>query len=158
MRSNDLVVEPLVAIEQLAALEADANADNRIMVSRLIREWLDGRNRFSRPGERAYIARLGDRVCGVCGLNRDPFAGDDATGRVRRLYVSVKDRRRGVGTAVIDKLMADARGVYTWIHLRTYDADAAVFYEALGFEPVTGNADCTHRRRVAAGSTTIALF
>jgi N-acetylglutamate synthase-like GNAT family acetyltransferase len=148
--ARDLVVEPLVGPEQLAALEADARADGRAMVSRLIHEWLDGRNRFSRPGEKAYVARRDGRVCGVCGLNRDPFAGNDSIGRVRRLYVSVHNRREGIGTAIVDQLMADARGVYTWIHLRTRDAQAAAFYEAMGFEPVTGDDTCTHRRRVIA--------
>ena len=148
MRSEHLIVESLRSIEQLASLEADASTDKRRMVSRLVEEWLDGRNRFSRPGEKAYLAKLDERVCGVCGLNRDPFAGNESIGRVRRLYVSVKDRRKGVGSAVIERLMADARGVYTWIHLRTHDADAAAFYEAIGFEPVVGNAECTHRRRV----------
>lgn len=150
MQPNRLIVEPLSAIEQLAALEADANADKRTMVARFVREWRDGRNRFSQPGEKAYIAKLGDRVCGVCGLNRDPFANSDSIGRVRRLYVSVQCRRKGVGSAVMEQLMTDARGVYTWIHLRTHDAEAAAFYEAIGFEPVVGNAECTHRRRVVA--------
>lgn len=46
--------------------------------------------------------------------------------------------------------MEDARGVYTWVHLRTLDSDAAAFYEAIGFEPVKGNEHFTHRRPVAA--------
>ena len=149
MRLPDLKVEPFVDPHQLVALEVDAKADGRIMVSRFIEEWLDGRNRFSRSGEQAYVAKRGGRICGVCGLNRDPFAGSDAIGRVRRLYVAVRDRRHGVGSAVIDQLMADACGVYTWIHLRTYDAQAAAFYEAMGFERIVGDPKCTHRRLVA---------
>jgi GNAT superfamily N-acetyltransferase len=86
-------------------------------------------------------------VCGVCGPNRDPYANDDS-GRVRRLYVSVRERRTGIGGALIDRLMADASGVYSWIHLRTHEPEAAAFYEAIGFEHVAGNADYTHRRRV----------
>jgi ribosomal protein S18 acetylase RimI-like enzyme len=150
MRPADVILEPLERPDLLSALEADAKADGRIMVSRFIQEWLDGRNRFSQPGEKAYIARRGERICAVCGLNRDPFAGDKSIGRVRRLYVSVKDRRNGIGTAVIEQLMSDARGVYTWVHLRTHDPEAAAFYEAIGFERVQGDAECTHRRRTVA--------
>jgi N-acetylglutamate synthase-like GNAT family acetyltransferase len=146
----DLVIEPLIDPKQLAALEADAKADGCVMVSRLIREWLDGRNRFSRVGEKAYVAKREERVCAVCGLNRDPFAGDERVGRVRRLYVAVQDRRTGVGTAVIERLMADARGVFKWVRLRTHDRAAAAFYVRIGFEPVAGDAECTHRRRVTA--------
>src|SRR6185503_18517935 len=122
----------------------------RVMVSRLIEEWLDGRNRFSRAGEKAYVARRGDHVSAVCGLNLDPFAGSETIGRVRRLYVAVRDRRNGVGTAVVNQLIVDARGVFEWLRLRTYDPDAAAFYEAIGFDPVIEDENCTHRRRVVA--------
>ena len=144
----DVVIQPLTDLEQLSELEADANADGQGMVSRLIREWRDGRNRFSAPGERVYVAMRGQRVCGVCGVNRDPYAGDASIGRVRRFYVSARERRLGIGRALIDRLMADARGVYSWIHLRTHEHEAAVFYEANGFEAIAGNPDYTHRRRV----------
>ena len=150
MRPIDLIVEPLIELAQLAELEADARADGRAMVSRFIEEWLDGRNRFSRAGEKAYVARRGERISAVCGLNLDPFAGSETIGRVRRLYVAVRDRRNGVGTAVVNQLMADARGVFEWLHLRTYDSDAAAFYEAIGFDPVIEDENCTHRRRVDA--------
>jgi GNAT superfamily N-acetyltransferase len=148
MRPADLVIEPLTDLEQLTELEADATADGQGMVSRLIREWRDGCNRFSAAGERVYVAKRGERVCGVCGLNRDPYARDDSIGRVRRLYVSTAERRTGIGRALIDRLMADARGVYSWIHLRAREPEAAAFYQANGFEHVVGNADYTHRRQV----------
>jgi ribosomal protein S18 acetylase RimI-like enzyme len=153
MHPTDLVVEPLVDLAQLVALEADAKSDGRVMVSRLVQEWRDGRNRFARAGERVYVARRRERVAGVCGLNVDPFAGSDTIGRVRRLYVAVQDRRKGVGTAVVEHLMADAGATFEWIRLRTNDAAAAEFYEAIGFEPVSGDEHCTHRRRVGARRT-----
>ena len=81
-------------------------------------------------------------------MNRDPYAGDDSIGRVRRFYVSAPERRLGIGRALIERLMADASGVYSWIHLRTHEHEAAAFYEANGFEAVAGNPDYTHRRRV----------
>jgi len=45
----------------LAPLAADARADGRRMVGRLIDEWSQGINRFDRPGERAYVAVQGAR-------------------------------------------------------------------------------------------------
>jgi N-acetylglutamate synthase-like GNAT family acetyltransferase len=150
MLRENLIIEPLAAPTTLAALAADARADGRRMVDRLIEEWNDGRNRFDRPGERAYVATREGRVSGVCGLNRDPFADDPRVGRVRRLYVAVADRRQGVGSAIMARLMSDARGAFGLIHLRTHDAQAAAFYEALGFERVVGAPECTHRRPVVA--------
>jgi uridine kinase len=148
MRQADLVIEPLTDLEQLTALAADGDADGHNQVSRLIREWREGSNRFSAAGEGVYVAKRGALVCGVCGLNRDPYAGDDSVGRVRRLYVSAAERRAGIGRALVERLMEDARGTYSWIHLRTHEREAAVFYEANGFERVAGNPDYTHRRRV----------
>jgi N-acetylglutamate synthase-like GNAT family acetyltransferase len=150
MRPDELTIDLLDDPQVLADLAADARADGRAMVGRLLQEWNDGRNRFDRPGEKAYVARLNGRVCGVCGLNRDPFARAERVGRVRRLYVSVTDRRSGVGSAILKRLMADARGVYEWMHLRTHDKEASAFYEAIGFEPVRDDVECTHRRPVVA--------
>lgn len=84
-----LMVERFVNLDELIALEADARADGLKRVTRFIEEWSDGRNSFAGPGEKSYMVRLAGRVCSVCGLNRDPFAGDDSIGRVRRLYVAV---------------------------------------------------------------------
>ena len=148
MGPPDLIVEPVRAPEELLALQADADSDGRGMVSRLVREWREGRNRFDGPGEKVYLARRGSRVCAVGGLNRDPYAGGYAIGRVRRLYVAVDDRRKGIGSMIIDRLIADARGTYTSLHVRTYDAVAAAFYEAHGFERVIGKEEVTHRRPI----------
>ena len=148
MHPTGLIIEPLREVRSLADLAANASADRRRMVARLIEDWEQGRNRFDLPGERAYVAKLNDQVRGVCGLNRDPFAQDATVGRVRRLYVAVQHRRQGIGTALVMRLLQDARGVFDWMDLRTHDPPAAAFYEAIGFERVAGNAECTHRRRV----------
>jgi len=150
MHSTDLIFDPLRDMRVLSDLAADASADGRRMVARLIEDWEQGRNRFDQPGESAYVAKLNDQVCGVCGLNRDPFAQAATVGRVRRLYVAVRHRRQGIGSALVMRLMEDARGDFAWMHLRTHDPVAAAFYEAIGFERVAGNAECTHRRRVLA--------
>jgi ribosomal protein S18 acetylase RimI-like enzyme len=132
----------------LSALAADARADGRVMVDRFIQEWNEGRNRFDGPGERGYVASLDGEVRGLCGLNRDPFVNDASVGRVRRLYVATTHRRAGIGTALVDRLVADARGVFEWLHVRTHDPAASAFYKARGFERVSGDAECTHRRRL----------
>jgi GNAT superfamily N-acetyltransferase len=145
MYPSNLTIEPLTVLAPLAPLVTDARANGRKMVDRFIQEWTDGRNRFDQPGERAYAAKLGAEVCGICGLNRDPFANDPAIGRVRRLYVATNYRRHGIGSAIIHRLLQDARGIFRSIHLRTHDPSAAAFYESLGFQPVQDNPECTHR-------------
>jgi GNAT superfamily N-acetyltransferase len=124
---------------RLAGLAADAEADGRRMVSRLIAEWSEGINRFDRPGERAYLALSEGRVVAVCGLNIDPYANDPLIGRVRRLYVAVAQRRRGVGSALMNVLADEARRHFRMLHVRTHDAEASAFYEALGFTRVVSD-------------------
>jgi predicted GNAT family acetyltransferase len=132
----------------LAELALDAKADGRTMVARLMAEWADGSNRFNRLGERAYFAVSQDHVVAVCGLNIDPFAGDPVIGRVRRLYVAVAQRRRGLGSAIMKRVTDDARDHFHMLHLRTDDADASAFYEAIGFDRITDKPNCTHCRSI----------
>ncbi len=146
VRHATLVILPLKDPAILAALAAEAMADGYRMVTRLIEEWLTGVNRFGKPGEKAYVVTLDGQVCGVGGLNIDPFADDDRVGRVRRLYIASTVRRRGVGSAVMQQIMRDAVGRFDCLHLRTHDPEASAFYEAIGFTPVTGNEHVTHQR------------
>jgi predicted GNAT family acetyltransferase len=135
----------------LADLASDAEAEGWRMVSRLIAEWADGRNRFSAPGEHAYVAVAeGGRPVAVGGLNADPFGDDPTVGGIRRLYVARSHRRRGVASALMRQLSADAAGHFRMLHLRTDSAEASAFYEAIGFTRVLGDPNCTHRRSVVA--------
>ena len=144
MHPTGVFILPLRDPTSLDALAAEADAEGHRMVSRMIAEWIAGDNRFELPGERAYAAILNDRICGVCGLNIDPFAGDRAIGRVRRLYVSPSKRRQGAASALIRKLVSDAADHFQILHLRTFDPAASAFYLAAGFAPVEGNEHCTH--------------
>ena len=130
----------------LELLAGDALAQGFRIVNALIDDWAAGRNRFERPGEALYIADLDGIVVGVCGVNHDPYAADLGIGRVRRLYVSSEHRRRGIATALIRRLVDDARPKFRLLRLRTLDEDACRFYESQGFEPVRDDPYCTHRR------------
>jgi N-acetylglutamate synthase-like GNAT family acetyltransferase len=143
MQLADLSIRPLDSIASLVELSKDADADGCRMVSRLIDEWNDGTNRFDQPGEKIYCATVGGDIVGVCGLNRDPFAGVATIGRVRRLYVATAFRRRGVASALLRRLSVDARAHFSELHLRTYDPVASAFYESFGFSIVDGNPQCT---------------
>ena len=140
-----LLVRELDGGAGLSGLAADAEHDGQGMVARLIVEWNSGANRFDRPGERLYASMADDRVVGVCGLNQDPYANLDEIGRVRRLYVMSDSRRRGVGSALVTRLMSDAASHFQGLHVRTYDAAAGAFYRSCGFTETHGEKYCTHR-------------
>ena len=111
---------------------------------RLRDDWLDGSNRFAKPGEGLFAARVGSDLVGLCGLNRDPFATAEGVGRLRHLYVSPAYRRRGVGSALVADILAHAKAHFRTVRLRTDRTDANTFYLALGFNGTPGNPDATH--------------
>ncbi len=130
--------------DRLAALLAESEQQGFRFVRRLVQEWESGVNRFDRPGEALFVARVGDDVVGVCGLSVDPYADDPKVGRVRHLYVLVRHRRSGVGEQLVADVLEAARGRFERLHLRTTNPTAARLYERLGFRRAFDTRDRTH--------------
>lgn len=118
------------------------------MLDRLQQEWNEGTNRFDQAGEILLLAIQNQQVVGVCGLNRDPYTDDDRVGRVRRLYVSVDSRRRGIGRLLVTEIQNHCQGVFDQLRLRTDTPEADAFYRCLGFRRVKGDPECTHLREI----------
>jgi len=142
----------MVVIERVSRLPPEAaevlmpEADRAGLgfVRRLIGEWASGQNRFDKPGEACFVARIDGRLVGICGLNVDPYATAPSVGRVRHLYVLAAHRRGGVGRRLVSEVMAAARGTFDTLRLRTENSNAARLYEQMGFRRCGGVADCTH--------------
>ena len=130
--------------ELLAAALAESEAHGLHFVRRLTDEWINGVNRFDRPGEALFAVRDAADVVAVGGLNADPYTTDSGTGRVRHLYVLAAHRRRGLGTALVGEIIAAARGHFHSLRLSTSNPDAARLYERLGFRPRADVVKCTH--------------
>src|ERR1051325_9193020 len=137
--------------ERLGPLLTGSERQGFRFVRRLVEEWESGANRFDRPGEVLFVARVGDEVVGVCGLNVDPHADDPAIGRVRHLYVRVSHRRSGVGEQLVGaggQLVpagaGPARLRSARLHLRTTNLTAARLYERFGFRRTGEGRDRTH--------------
>jgi GNAT superfamily N-acetyltransferase len=150
MRRNDDVMPVLVVAkatdlpEDLGFLLRESEANGFRFLARMQEEWRSGANRFSLPGEALFEARQGGRLAGICGLNVDPYAGDDSVGRLRRMYVLRDARRSGVGTALVNAAVAHARGRFKVVRLRTNSDAAAAFYIGLGFRRSDGAGPSTH--------------
>jgi GNAT superfamily N-acetyltransferase len=136
------VIGPLAGALNPLLVESEWEASG--FVRRLVDEWAAGTNRFERPGEALFAARLGDRLIGVCGLNVDPYAAAANVGRVRRLYVLTAYRRLGVGRQLVQAVLEASRGRFDVVRLRTTNPAAARLYESLGFRPSSDTADATH--------------
>jgi GNAT superfamily N-acetyltransferase len=131
------------ALADLQRLELQPLVDRSLaegyrFVAKLEDEWLDGSNRFDRPGEALYGAWRDGAMIGVCGRNIDPYRADPGVARLRHLYVLPAGRRLGVGRALVERVVQDARGWFRGIALRTPlgDQGASAFYAAIGFTPV----------------------
>jgi GNAT superfamily N-acetyltransferase len=125
-----LLPPPWPALEPL--IEESQREGFRFLV-RLRTEFEDGGNRFDAPGECLLGCDVGSVLVAVGGLNRDPYAAEARVGRLRHLYVSQAHRHRGVGRALVERLVALARPHFDVLQLRTDTAAAARFYERLGF-------------------------
>ena len=132
---------------ELNPLVTEAEAGGHLFVRRLRDEWASGSNRFDMRGERLIVARAGDRLVGVGGLNHDPYTQAPGIGRLRHLYVARDARRRGVGALLVRSILAGAAVHFTLIRLRTDSAEAAAFYSRLGFHP-TDEEGATHFLRI----------
>jgi GNAT superfamily N-acetyltransferase len=119
----------------IEALRTNAARQGFRFVERLVSAWTSGANTFSQPGERFLGAFSEDRLVGLGGLNRDPYAADPAVGRIRHLYVNQDCRRRGIGRAIVDRLLGEAIQTFRAVRLRTDSEAAAAFYLRCGFSP-----------------------
>ncbi len=146
-----LIVERLhdPTSDSVADLLSESEQAGLRMVRRLADEWKSGANRFDRPGEALCGAWIDGRLVGVCGLNIDPYAGSERTGRVRHLYVLATFRRRGIGGQLVLQVMEAARARFDDLRLRTHDPAAARLYETLGFRACPGGRDYTHVARLS---------
>lgn len=156
-----LQVQPIRQLSSvcLDALLRDSQHSGFRAVQRLIDEWISGENRFERSGEALFVARWHDRTVGVCGLTLDPYAVPIPTGRVRRLYVMQSYRRRGVGRALVEQVIAEACLSFDGLHVRTDSPIADRFYCSLGFTPCPNNRYMTHSLNLSTlSSTTLSTY
>lgn len=130
--------------ESFTAMVAESEREDWRFLRRLANEWSSGVNRFDRPGEALFAARVGREIAGVCGLNIDPYASTNSVGRVRHLYVLPACRRLGIGRKLVTVVIDAAQNRFDCLRLRTESPEAARFYERLGFGRCAGVPDCTH--------------
>ena len=148
---DDIAIRPIrLPLEGLDALRRESLEDGFDFVERLATEWDSGVNRFDRPGECLLGAFAGERLVSIAGLNRDPYAQDAQTGRLRHVYVLEAWRRHGIGAALVRRLLEAAQGRFARLRLRT--ERAGPFYLRLGFSP-SPDPDATHVRPTARRQT-----
>jgi ribosomal protein S18 acetylase RimI-like enzyme len=122
-------------IQEFTEMLAESKMVGFRAIDRLVTDWETGINRFDRPGEALFIARQGNLILGVCGLNHDPYTDSSQIGRVRRLYVMQDNRRQEIGQTLVHQVIEVAKLSFDRLHVRTTNPMAAQFYQSLGFMP-----------------------
>jgi len=124
-------------------LVALARDEGYLFLTRAEAEWIDGSNRFDKPGEGLFLARIGSESVGIAGLNVDPFLEDPTVGRLRRVYVAPEVRGAGIGGDLVRACIGSAASHFSRVRLRAENPDAARLYERLGFVAVE-ETEATH--------------
>ena len=114
------------------ALRAEARANGHQMLDTLADEWASGARRFDRPGEMLVAAYAGNVLAGIGGVT--PERAIPGALRMRRFYVSLASRRKGVGRALAAALLDEARRQGRAVTCNAA-AGSEAFWEALGFAP-----------------------
>ncbi len=127
----------------MTPLVLEAEGQGHRFMRRLCEDWASGANRFARPGELLLGAWVGERLVAVGGLNIDPYASADTVGRLRHVYVLDAVRRSGIGTLIVQRVIAEAKPRFSLLRLRTMTAGGAAFYDRLGFQRA-GDPFATH--------------
>lgn len=123
-------------------LMAESEHEGHRMLARFEGNWRSG-HRFDRPGEVILGAWRGDRLVGICGRNIDPYDAGPRAGRVRHLYVSAGERRRGTGRQLLGTVISGASAWFDFLNTNA-PREAFAFYVRLGFAPHP-TAHTTHR-------------
>jgi len=129
------------------ALLRESRDEGHAMLQRLEENWLNGTNRFSKPGETLIGVFDGASLMGICGRTIDPYVGDSRAGRVRHLYITQGSRLRGIGRLLVAAIIDGALPFFNHLNARAPET-AFRFYERLGFARVDNDPFVTHRLRL----------
>lgn len=128
---------------RFTALLKQSQAEGYNLVLRFCENWEAGDNRFDLPGEVFYGVENDGRLIGMGGRSVDPYLNDQATLRVRHVYIMPEWREMGIGAALMKRIMEIPPGQYRRMTLRTLHIGARKFYEKIGFQYV-GEGEVTH--------------
>src|SRR5438874_10029175 len=115
MITNHPIELPVHSFEQL---QREALQEGFHFIERFWKEWENGTNRFTEPGEKLFGCMDRATLVAIGGLNQDPFDGRGGIGRIRRVYVRPAWRNQGIGQALVQALVENARTNFTTLHLR----------------------------------------
>lgn len=142
--TNIIIVSITPGTTGFSELKAESMAAGFNMLHRLEENWLNGHNRFDKPGENLLGFYADGLLIGVCGLNHDPYMPSVRAGRLRHLYVGIKWRKMQVGVILLRAILEDSGRWFDFINTNAPQS-AFIFYERAGFIPLADSDKVTHR-------------
>ncbi|WP_081670437.1 GNAT family N-acetyltransferase [Rhizobium leucaenae] len=113
-------------------LRSEAASEGRRFIERLHDEWQSGEQRFNRAHEVLLAARFNHELAGIGGMTVDPDL--PSAMRMRRFFIRFAYRRRGLGRQLAAAILNRTIPKGTIVTVNADNADAAAFWEALGFQ------------------------
>lgn len=126
-------------------LVGESEAEGYRFLTRLVSEYNDGSNTFSKPGEALFLIRNEEQdVVAIGGVNQSPFSEDQQTARLKRFYVLEDARRQRIGSLLLKEIIDHSRGRFNKLTVRTESSKADIFYRENGFELDDSSSETTH--------------
>ncbi|WFU05865.1 GNAT family N-acetyltransferase (plasmid) [Rhizobium sp. CB3171] len=125
----DQIVERLPV--DFEVLRRDAASEGRRFIERLHDEWQSGEQRFNQAHEVLLAVRVDRGLAGVGGMTVDPDL--PSAMRMRRFFIRPAYRRCGLGRQLAAAILNRTIPKGTIVTVNADNADAAAFWEALGF-------------------------
>ncbi|MCG8365268.1 MAG: GNAT family N-acetyltransferase [Pseudanabaenales cyanobacterium] len=109
-------------------------------VEAMVNSDLSAPDKFHPPDGRFYIVQYGDKIAGVGCLKKL----EDGGGEIQRMYVAPAFRGKGIGRAIVDRLIDDALSIgYRRLKLESLEFLEAAhsLYRSVGFHEIHPYAD-----------------
>jgi GNAT superfamily N-acetyltransferase len=129
----------------ITRLVTESESEGYRFLTRLVKEYKDGTNTFSKPGEALFcIQDEVDDVVAIGGVNQSPVTDRMEVARLHRFYVLPSSRRQGIGTLLLKEIIDHSNGKFTEMTLKTESSTADAFYRSNGFIVDDSTAASTH--------------
>lgn len=133
----------------ISHIQAESKCEGFRFVHRLLTDYQNEFNTFSKPGEALYgVFTTTNTLIAIGGVNIDPFSKNPTVARLRRFYVLPAYRRMGVGSLLLEKIIGDAKENFSLLVLHTDTDQGDQFYTAYGFAKVKGQTNYTHQLKI----------
>ena len=127
--------------EGFEALLEESRGEGFNFLVRLKHELHTKENTYSKLGESLYSCTLSGNLIAIGGINSQ----SNSQARIRRFYVSPKQRMAGVGSRLLKSIESNAFTQFDELVLYTDTKVAALFYERHGYIPVADE-NFSHRK------------